>query len=315
MPPPLRRTPGGRYAAAGEEEEVEHTETTAAGRDAGDLQEEIPTLSRGPALPSSPSLTTGAGTRSTAPGEPVFDSPSTFNPPDPQDAPEFSLAGASLGSAADDLDQVDPTRSIPRRQLRPAPPPAEDSQEISEGSVGDEDDYLPPARSPVLMGILTFLVVLGLGLAAFWWLRPMLLGTGDPSAPEPISDAYVNRPEPTLPPPRSNPAGAPPEGSGPATPSPDAKAEAPATAPEPTMAPEREPSRPSTLQVVFRGPRGMAVKHEGRLVKLDAPYTVQPGPFVFAYQCPKSRWANGRLQLEIPNDSEPLVLTPCKSKR
>jgi hypothetical protein len=164
----------------------------------------------------------------------------------------------------------------------------------------------------------------------------MLFGTQEPGPPEPMPVPLpaTNRPAPASEEPPTAP------GQDPAAP--DAKAEAPkaesaptepaappdsaagASSPEAAAPPATEPGatpateakpRPTEVQVVFRGPRGMVVRYDGKNIKLDAPFTVQPGPFVYAYQCPRSRWANGRTQLEIPNDSEPVVFTPCKAKR
>jgi serine/threonine protein kinase len=332
VPPPARRGPGERYVGAGEEPEP--TVTTSNGT--GDPERDIPTLSRGLPGPSSPTLSgptdpRGMGDRS----EPVFD----VTPPMPQTLPpntDVSLGGLAMASGTepdpDDLEQVDVTQSMPRRALRPDPREEFAAEEELGGNTTedplDEDDeeYLRPARSPVLMGIITFLVVLVLGLGAFWYLRPMLLGT--PESTEPLGPAPGRTAEGSPPaeggpaPVTSAPTGAdavpgedakaaPPEGS----PAPEGEAR-PTAAGETTPAPRPETAQPTQLKVIFRGPRGMLVRRDGQKLKPDVPLTAKPGPFTYAYQCPGARrLANATQELAVPDNGDPVVITPCKPKR
>jgi hypothetical protein len=179
------------------------------------------------------------------------------------------------------------------------------------------------------MGVLTFVVVLALGLAAFWLLRPILLGTRESAAPEVPSPSPVVRRDPaTQPPQEARPAsalGAQPATSAPTTSAPttspstpgdSAPTRAPTVPVDPPMPdPDPRPSRRADVDVVFRGPRGMLVRHNGEKMKLDAPYTFPSGTFIYAYQCPGRRWTNAVMQLELRDDPEPLALAPCKVKR
>ncbi|HLL54792.1 MAG TPA: protein kinase, partial [Myxococcaceae bacterium] len=280
MPPPVRRSPGERYVGAGQEPEP--TVTTSNGT--ADPERDIPTLARGIQVPSSPTLSSptdprGAGDRS----EPVFD----VTPPMPQTLPpntDVSLGDVAMASGTepdpDDLEQVDVTQALPRRSQRPDPREAfADEEELGNTTDDplDEDDeeYLRPARSPVLMGIITFLVVLVLGLGAFWYLRPMLLGTPESTEPRepspgrtaeeppPANGAAAGASEGSPAPVTSAPTGgpdavpgadakaAPPEGS------PTPEGETPPTAaaettptPRPETPPSAKPAAPTELKVI-----------------------------------------------------------------
>lgn len=296
--PPMRRSAGAQYASV----DGEHESTLTGATGLPSAADEVTGQSRNPYSGSYP--------------QPFSEPPISPRPPsrlsrrDGEDS--VSERTPSTGSGPLEDFRTPPSRPDPRRReelgLMPQDPLVTGfnsdplTRPIRPGNRADltvpEDEPMDDARRPIIFGVVAFVVVLLAGLLGLWLFRGQPADGERPSAPERPGHSELM------------PSGM---GTGPdrqVTADTAPRAAAPAVSDLPAS------GMVSRIPVIFRGPRGTIITHDGTRFSPGAAHLLLPGRFAYQYRCPgKGLVFNASVELS-PDAVGPVEISlDCRLRR